>query len=112
MMEPADQRSNRARIHVVVSDALGRTTARNLSSWLTRVAPSSARGTVSIALVSDQRVRALNRQYRGIDRSTDVLSFPSHPPQKRRRTLRSNLDVSKRASVSSVMQGFLGDIVI
>jgi probable rRNA maturation factor len=30
-----------------------------------------------IAVASDRRVRALNRQYRGIDRATDVLSFPA-----------------------------------
>lgn len=27
--------------------------------------------------MSDQRVRALNRQYRGVNRATDVLSFPT-----------------------------------
>lgn len=30
---------------------------------------------LSIALVDDQKIRRLNREYRGIDRSTDVLSF-------------------------------------
>jgi probable rRNA maturation factor len=30
---------------------------------------------LSIALVDDQEIRRLNRAYRGIDRSTDVLSF-------------------------------------
>jgi len=36
-----------------------------------------ARGLVSVALVSDRRVRALNRTYRRQDYSTDVLSFPA-----------------------------------
>jgi probable rRNA maturation factor len=40
------------------------------------VAPVRTKGTVSIALLSDARVRALNRQYRGKDSATDVLSFP------------------------------------
>jgi probable rRNA maturation factor len=31
---------------------------------------------LSIALVSDREMRALNRRWRGKDRSTDVLSFP------------------------------------
>lgn len=31
---------------------------------------------VSIALVSDAAIRALNREYRGKDTATDVLSFP------------------------------------
>jgi len=46
-----------------------------LSNWLRRVAPLRARGSVSVALLSDVRVRALNRRYRRIDRATDVLSF-------------------------------------
>lgn len=31
----------------------------------------------TIAFVSDKRIRELNRQFRGIDKSTDVLSFPT-----------------------------------
>jgi len=32
----------------------------------------------TIAFVSDKKIRELNRQFRGIDKATDVLSFPSH----------------------------------
>ena len=32
---------------------------------------------MTVAIVSDARVRALNRQYRKKDTATDVLSFPS-----------------------------------
>jgi probable rRNA maturation factor len=32
---------------------------------------------VCVALVSDQEIRSLNRQYRGVDAHTDVLSFAS-----------------------------------
>ena len=39
------------------------------------MAPKGAPPEVSIALVSDQRIRALNRQYRKKDSATDVLSF-------------------------------------
>jgi probable rRNA maturation factor len=36
---------------------------------------------VSILLVGDRRIRALNREWRHVDRPTDVLSFPlSDPP--------------------------------
>jgi probable rRNA maturation factor len=51
--------------------------APGLAAWLASIAPSRARGTVTVAIVSDARVRALNRQYRRKDKATDVLSFPS-----------------------------------
>jgi probable rRNA maturation factor len=66
-----------------------------LSSWLRRVAPARARGRVSIALVSDERIRSLNREYRKKDYATDVLSFPSAPPP-----------------FASALESFLGEIVI
>ena len=31
----------------------------------------------TIAFVSDERIRQLNKQFRGLDRATDVLSFPA-----------------------------------
>jgi ssRNA-specific RNase YbeY (16S rRNA maturation enzyme) len=48
-----------------------------LAAWLRRVAPARARGAVTVALVSDARIRALNRTYRRKDYATDVLSFPN-----------------------------------
>src|SRR6478736_7857112 len=50
---------------------------RGLASWLEQTAPAAARGDLSVALVSDRRMRSLNRQFRGKDYATDVLSFPS-----------------------------------
>ena len=38
---------------------------------------------VSLALVGDQRIRRLNRDYRKIDKATDVLSFSSAPWEKK-----------------------------
>jgi probable rRNA maturation factor len=35
---------------------------------------------VTVALVPDRRVRALNRRYRDRDQATDVLSFPADEP--------------------------------
>lgn len=67
-----------SRLCVSVVDALGRPVrARSLAAWLARTAPRSARGEVTVALVSDARIRALNRQYRNRDEATDVLSFGS-----------------------------------
>jgi probable rRNA maturation factor len=52
---------------------------------------------VTIALVSDARVRALNRRYRGKDYATDVLSFPA-----------TESAMEREASA----ERYLGDIVI
>lgn len=35
---------------------------------------------LSILITGDERIRAMNRDYRGFDESTDVLSFPFEPP--------------------------------
>jgi probable rRNA maturation factor len=116
-MSDGDQR---ARLRAVAVDARGRPLRMpGLTRWLVRIAPARARGTVSIALVSDARVRALNRQYRRKDDTTDVLSFPVDDdvsPLRTRRTQRkspkTNLDLSSVSLVSSVVKGFLGEIVI
>ena len=64
------------RLRVLVGDEHGRrVSVRGLAAWLGRVAPRAARGVVSVALVSDRKVRALNRTYRHKDCATDVLSF-------------------------------------
>jgi probable rRNA maturation factor len=60
----------------VVEEGSGRRIAKGLAVWLSRIAPRSARGAVTIAILPDHRVRALNRKYRGKDKPTDVLSFP------------------------------------
>jgi len=52
---------------------------------------------VSLALVGDQAIRTLNRQYRQIDKITDVLSF-------------GQLDLKGRAK--NFDRGYLGEIVI
>ena len=35
---------------------------------------------VTVAFVSDKNIRKLNHQFRGIDKATDVLSFPADEP--------------------------------
>jgi len=65
-------------LQVDLVDARGRRLhVRGLAAWLRRIAPPRARGAVTIVLVSDPRMRALNRTYRGKDCATDVLSFGS-----------------------------------
>lgn len=60
---------------------------RGLATWLASTAPPRVTGVVTIAVVSDARMRTLNRTFRGVDRATDVLSFPSaaDPASARRR---------------------------
>ncbi len=77
-------------------------------AWLRRTAEailSAARadGTeLSLVLVSDRRMRALNKRYRKKDRPTDVLAFPLHEKWGQATFLRK----------SSLSPFLLGDVVI
>ena len=74
----ADPAASRTPLRVVVTDGRGRARpADGLPAWLARVAPRAARGDMALALVGDTKMRALNRRFRGVDRPTDVLSFPA-----------------------------------
>ena len=75
---PRRRSPHRPRLAVTVTAPDGATLAtRGLGKWLTNAAPADARGEVTVALVSDGRMRALNRSFRGKDYATDVLSFPA-----------------------------------
>ncbi len=96
-----------ARTTVLVTDGHGRLArAPGLARWLARVAPASARGEIAIALVTDARIRALNKQYRRKDTPTDVLSFNAD----------ADAPAAPRACLaprpSPLAPRFLGDIVI
>ena len=47
---------------------------------LAQVLPAAAAGQVSLLLADDAAVQELNRQYRGLDETTDVLSFSAQHP--------------------------------
>jgi probable rRNA maturation factor len=71
----------RVPLSVSVVDAQGRPLrGHRLATWLSRVAPVRRPSAVTVAVVSDARVRALNRSYRGKNAATDVLSFPTSSP--------------------------------
>ena len=53
---------------------------RAVHAALSRAAPRLRGGEVSIVLASDERVRELNRDWRGQDKPTNVLSFPGGDP--------------------------------
>jgi probable rRNA maturation factor len=78
--DPASRIPRPPRLQVDVCDAKGRpaaATAPGLAKWLAATVPATVRGTVTIALVNDPKMRALNLAYRGKDYATDVLSFPA-----------------------------------
>jgi probable rRNA maturation factor len=68
-------------IDVEVTDANGRRLkSQALGRWMEKHAPAKARGRVVVAVVTDATMRRFNRQFRGLDYATDVLSFPSIAP--------------------------------
>ena len=72
-------------MHASVTDGRGGAVRDGgLARWLAGVAPRTARGDLAIALVSDARMRALNRRYRRRDYATDILSFPAENGQARK----------------------------
>lgn len=77
-----------ARLLVSVTSPDSKVSTRGLGPWISKIAPASAKGELCVAIVSNRRMRSLNRQFRGKDYATDVLSFPSEE------------------------RGFLGDVVI
>jgi probable rRNA maturation factor len=77
-MTTRERRKGPGGLQVTVVSGPGRPVrVPGLRAWLTSIAPASARGEVSVAFVSDARIRALNQRYRRKDAPTDVLSFPS-----------------------------------
>jgi probable rRNA maturation factor len=70
--------SRRLQVEVVTSGSR----PVGLARWLQSNAPARARGQLTIALVSDARVRSLNRRYRRKSTATDVLSFPAEEPSQ------------------------------
>jgi len=66
---------------------------------------------VAARLVDDEAIRAINLAHRGIDRATDVLSFPTIS-YREGRTAGSSLKLVRREYNPSTGLCFLGDIVI
>jgi probable rRNA maturation factor len=55
--------------------------ARTLGSFLSKAQQAvGLKGQVTVLLTTDAAIRKLNRQFRGKDKATDVLSFPAEGP--------------------------------
>ena len=82
MASCAAQEPRAPRLVVTVCDAAGRPVrVPGLAAWLAGIAPLAKAGaatvTVTVVVTTDRRIRRLNRTWRGIDKATDVLSFPA-----------------------------------
>ena len=67
-------------IRVLARQRARRLPARGMSAFADRLAralPAGAATSLTIVLAGDTTVRRLNRTFRGKDKTTDVLSFPS-----------------------------------
>lgn len=65
---------------------------------------------VNISIVGDRKMRALNKEYRNLDETTDVLSFPVFDPASSgRRDIEVGFSTEK-SGPDSVLR--LGDVVV
>lgn len=65
---------------------------------------------LSVSLVGSSRIRRLNRDFRGIDKATDVLSFPQQEWQKPARVV--GPAKARPRSARRLAELVLGDVVI
>lgn len=67
---------------------------------------------LTIAFVRDQAIRRLNRDYRGRDYATDVLSFPARDEADEGQSAPGRAEETGEASEDVAAANYLGDIVI
>jgi probable rRNA maturation factor len=68
---------------------------RALTAFVKKASEAAGlRGEVSVMLTGDEHIRNLNREFRGKNRPTDVLSFPAPDPLKGHKPIAGDLAVS------------------
>ena len=78
---------------------------RDLSASPVRGAAALKRAELSILLTDDEQIRKLNRDWRGKNKATDVLSFPQVSSDELR-------ELGRVAKTGRVPDWWLGDVVI
>lgn len=61
--------------HIIITDEIKNLIEKSIVAVL-KVENLDENVEVSVSFVGDEEIRDLNRDYRGVDKSTDVLSFP------------------------------------
>jgi probable rRNA maturation factor len=64
----------------VASDVTALPTREQIATWVSAARLDHGDGTIVVRIVDEPESRQLNRDYRGKDRPTNVLSFPFEPP--------------------------------
>ncbi len=64
----------------IASDATALPTSEQVAIWVSAARLDNGDATVVVRIVDEPESRQLNRDYRGKDRPTNVLSFPFEPP--------------------------------
>jgi probable rRNA maturation factor len=93
-------------------DASAAVIRRRAEKMLARLELASVE--LSVALVDDPTIHALNREYRHKDKPTDVLAFPlQEPPKRRPRTARARPSWAGVARPTlDAPSGALGDVIL
>ncbi len=68
---------------------------------------------ICITLTNPENIRKINKQYRNIDKETDVLSFPMYEKQELENILaKHKIEEWKEETENEALQEILGDIII
>ncbi len=79
-MEPLVVRLNLIDEHVPTVN-LDRARSQSLSEFILRDAGAVGEWEIAVVLKTDDTIRALHREFMGIDEATDVMTFPADPEE-------------------------------